>query len=75
MKVIATRLQLYRSLYWANQAMLAAIRYLEEAENPSPGSPSSSELLNHQLSRTKAMIQETRDLMNRTLGEWVERQE
>ncbi len=75
MKLVSSRLQLYRSLYWANQAMLSAVRHLQEAESPLPGASSSSHLLHHQLRRTKAMIEETRDLMNRTLGEWVERQE
>jgi len=71
MSAIPTRLDLYRSLYWANQGLLNAVRYLQEAEGPAAST--TSKLLNHNLRRTQAMIEETRTLMNQILSEWVDR--
>jgi hypothetical protein len=71
MDIIATRLDLYRSLYWANQGLLQAVRSLQEAEMPRLSEPP-SELLQFNLRRTQSMIEETRVLMNDILGEWVE---
>lgn len=71
MKAVSTRLDLYRSLYWANQGLLQAVRSLQEAEAPVLSGPP-SELLKLNLRRTQAMIEETRAVMNQILGEWVE---
>ncbi len=71
MKATNTRLDLYRSLYWANQGLLHAVRSLREAEMPTLAGPP-SELLKFNLRRTQAMIAETRVLMNDLLGKWVE---
>jgi hypothetical protein len=73
MKVISTRLDLYRSLYWANQGMLHAVRSLREAETPTLSQP--SELLKFNLHRVQTMIEETRAAMNEILGEWIEGQQ
>lgn len=69
MKVSETGLRAYRCLYWANQGLLQAVRSLEELS----GNPSLA--LNDQLRRTQAMIEETRQLMNRNLEGWIERKE
>lgn len=71
MRVISTRLDLYRGLFWANQGLLQAVRSLQEAEVPTL-SARPSDLLKFNLRRTQAMIEETRVLMNDILGEWVE---
>jgi hypothetical protein len=63
-------LRLYRSLYWANQGLLQAVRALQEAELPPSALLPWTAELNDKLRRTQAMIEETRDLMNRTLTEW-----
>ena len=73
MNTTSPRFDLYRSLYWANQGLLNAVRYLQEAE--APASSATSKLLNHNLHRTQAMIEETRAMMNQILTEWVERDE
>jgi len=72
MRVDEKRLGLYRSLYWANQGLLQAVRALEDAERPAPNLFPSSDILSAKLRRTQAMIEETRTLMNRALAEWVE---
>ena len=69
MKVSKSRLGLYRSLYWANQSLLHAVRSLQEAEFPS------SDILNDKLRRTQAMIEETRTVMNRMLADWMDGKE
>ncbi len=69
MKTSTTRLRLYRSLYWANQGLLHAVRALEEAKAYPLPRPT---LLIGQLQRAQAMIEETREVVNRTLGEWIE---
>lgn len=71
MKVTNTGLDLYRSLYWANQGLLHAVRSLQEAEAPVLSAPP-SELLKFNLHRAQTMIEETRAAMNAILGEWVE---
>lgn len=71
MKVTTARFNLYRNLYWANQGLLHAVRSLQDAEMPTSVGPP-SELLSLTLRRTQAMIEETRVLMNKILGEWVE---
>lgn len=71
MNSFGIRIDLYRSLYWANQGLLNAIHALQEVVGPS--SSASSNLLNHNLRRAQAMIEETRATMNQMLGEWVER--
>lgn len=73
MKVASDRIDLYRSLYWANQGLLNAVNALYEAETPV--STISAKQLNHQLRRTQAIIQETRAVMNHILLEWIERKE
>jgi hypothetical protein len=73
MKVASDRIDLYRSLYWANQGLLNAVNALHEAETPV--SSISAKQLNHQLRRTQAIIQETRVVMNHILLEWIERKE
>ena len=79
MKVSKTGLCLYRSLYWANQGLLQAIRALQDAERPAsaplPAADPLPDQLNDKLRRTQTMIEETRALMNRTLAEWIERGE
>jgi hypothetical protein len=71
MKVARARLDLYRSLYWANQGLLQAVRSLQEAEMPTPSDPP-SDLLKFNLRRTQSMIEETRTVMNEMLREWIE---
>jgi len=72
MKTGKMNLCAYRSLYWANQGLLQAVRSLEELRSdPASGLPASA-LLNEKLRRTQAMIEETRLLMNRNLAEWTE---
>ena len=71
MKISKQLLGLYRGLYWANQGLLYAVRALQEAELPDSALLATSGVLNGQLRRTQAMIEETRELMNRTLGESV----
>lgn len=73
MKVATNRIDLYRSLYWANQGLLNAVHALREAETPV--SSISIEQLNHELRRTQAIIEETRTVMNHILREWIERKE
>ncbi len=73
MKDVTTRLDLYRSLYWANQGLLNAVHALQEAETPT--SSVSSQPLNQTLRRTQVIIEETRTVMNDILCEWVQRQE
>ncbi len=73
MKAANTRLDLYRSLYWANQGLLNAVRALHEAETHA--SQASSLLLNQNLRRTQRIIEETRTVMNHILSEWIERKE
>jgi hypothetical protein len=75
MKASKMTFHLYRSLYWANQGLLHAVRALQDAERPSSVPLSSPDPLNDKLRRTQAMIEETRALMNRTLAEWIERAE
>jgi len=72
MNVSKTRLRLYHNLYWANQGLLQAVRALQDSER-SPLAPfPSADLLSDKLRRTQAMIEETRNLMNRALAEWIE---
>jgi hypothetical protein len=73
MKVASARIDLYRSLYWANQGLLNAVHALHQAEIPI--SSLSTEQLNHELRRTQAIIEETRTVMNHILREWIERKE
>ena len=73
MNVSKTGLCLYRSLYWANQGLLQAVRALQDAERPSSIPLPLADPLNDKLRRTQAMIEETRALMNRALAEWIER--
>jgi hypothetical protein len=73
MKVASDRIDLYRSLYWANQGLLNAVHALHQAETPI--SSLSTEQLNHELRRTQAIIEETRTVMNHILREWIERKE
>ncbi len=69
MKVAKRNLDLYRSLYWANQGLLHAVRALKEADvSPQPASA----LVKDKLRRAQAMIEETRTLINRSLAEWIE---
>lgn len=74
MKASKMSLRVYRSLYWANQGLLQAIRSLEELHGDPEEMEScpEPELLHDRLRRTQAMIEETRLLMNRSLGEWCE---
>jgi hypothetical protein len=71
MKSSKIRLGLYRGLYWANQSMLAAVRALEEVRADSTQEPPPSDLLEDDLRRTRAMIENSRLLMNRVLADWV----
>lgn len=73
MKASKTSLRAYRSLYWANQGLLQAVRSLEalSGTQTSPSSAASGHL-NDKLRRTQAMIEEMRLVMNRTLAEWIE---
>jgi hypothetical protein len=73
MKVASDRIELYRSLYWANQGLLNAVHALHQAETPI--SSLATEQLNHELRRTQAIIEETRTVMNHILREWIERKE
>lgn len=73
MNVASNRIELYRSLYWANQGLLNAVHALHQAETPV--SSISAKQLNHQLRRTQAIIEETREVMNYILREWIERKE
>jgi len=75
MKASKTGLCLYRSLYWANQGLLQAVRALQDAERPAVPSLQSMDPLNDKLRRSQAMIEETRALMNRALADWIERGE
>jgi hypothetical protein len=73
MKVSKPNLRVYRSLYWANQALMQAVRALGEVE---PGNvpselPRTQDSLKERLRRTQAMIEETRVLMNRNFAEWT----
>ena len=74
MEVSKLNLRVYRSLYWANQALLEAVRALGEAElaNPQRFPPQIEAFLNDKLRRAQAMIEETRLVMNRNLEEWIE---
>src|SRR5215475_7920017 len=72
MKSSKTGLGLYRCVYWANQGLLHAVRALQEAEVPVSDLVPGSATLNDNRRRTQAMIEETRDLMNRTLTECIE---
>lgn len=73
MKVASDKIDLYRSLYWANQGLLNAVHALHQAEIPI--SSLSTEQLNHELRRTQKIIEETRMVMNHILREWIERKE
>ena len=73
MKVASDRIDLYCSLYWANQGLLNAVHALHKAETPV--SSISAKQLNHELRRTQAIIEETREVMNHILYEWIERKE
>jgi hypothetical protein len=74
MKSSKIRLGLYRGLYWANQGMLQAVRALDDVKNePSPDPP--CDLLDEDLRRAQAMIENTRALMNRVLADWIGRRE
>jgi hypothetical protein len=73
MKVASDRIELYRSLYWANQGLLNAVHALHQAETPI--SSLATEQLNHELRRTQIIIEETRTVMNHILREWIERKE
>ncbi len=69
MHVASNSIDLYRSLYWANQGLLNAVHALHEAEIPV--SSISSKVLNHKLRHTQAIIEETRMVMNDILSEWI----
>jgi hypothetical protein len=73
MKVASDKIDLYRSLYWANQGLINAAHALHQAETPI--SSLSAKQLNHELRRTQAIIEETRTVMNHILHEWIERKE
>ena len=73
MKVASDKIDLYSSLYWANQGLLNAVHALHQAEIPI--SSLSTEQLNHELRRTQKIIEETRMVMNHILREWIERKE
>jgi hypothetical protein len=80
MKASKTGLCVYRGVYWANQGLLNAVRALEQAEvearrAPETCAPPASSSIVAQLRRTQAMIEETREIMNRALAEWIEREE
>lgn len=75
MKVSKTGLCLYRSLYWANQSLLQAVRALQDAERPASLPLLSADPLNDKLRRTQEMIEETRAVINRALADWIERSE
>jgi hypothetical protein len=64
MKVNKMSLRAYRSLYWANQGLLQAVRSLDELRGTTTVEPD-------RLRRTQAMIEETRLLMNRNLEDWI----
>ena len=66
MKIIASQLRAYRCLYWANQGLLQAVRALKELD----AERASSEK-REALHRTQAMIERTRNLMNRKMSDWV----
>ncbi len=71
MNVSKRNLRLYHGLYWANQGLLHAVDALQDAKlSGSFATPGSSQL-NDQLRRTQNMIEETRELMNRVLSEWI----
>jgi hypothetical protein len=72
MKASKTGLGLYRCVYWANQGLLHAVRALQEAEVPISDLVPESATLNDKLRRTQPLIEETRDLMTRTLADCVE---
>lgn len=67
MKGSDTGLRVYRCLYWANQGLLQAVRSLDELHVKSATAG-----LRDQLRRTQVMIEETRQLMNRSLENWIE---
>jgi hypothetical protein len=73
MKVASDKIDLYRSLYWANQGLLNAVHALHQAEIPIASF--ATEQLNHELRRTQKIIEETRTVMNHILREWIERKE
>jgi hypothetical protein len=80
MKASKTGLCVYRGVYWANQGLLNAVRALEQAEAEARRTPETCALpasssIVAQLRRTQAMIEETREVMNRALAEWIERKE
>jgi hypothetical protein len=80
MKASKTGLCVYRGVYWANQGLLNAVRALEQAETEARRAPEmcalpASPSIVAQLRRTQAMIEETREIMNRVLAEWIERKE
>lgn len=77
MKAGKTRLSLYRSLYWANQGLLQAVRCLEEllGDSASVSLPELDPLLCDRLRRAQAMIEETRLVMNRNLADWIDPKE
>ena len=66
MKGSEAGLRIYRCLYWANQGLLQAVRSLDELH----GNSATVEL-SDQLRRTQVMIEETRQLMNRSLEDWI----
>jgi hypothetical protein len=80
MKASKTGLCVYRGVYWANQGLLNAVRALEQAEAEARRAPETRALpasfsIVAQLRRTQAMIEETREVMNRVLADWIERKE
>ncbi len=66
MKTIETQLRAYRSLYWANQGLLQAVRALKELDEERASSEKKAALR-----RTRAMIEKTRTLMNCRMSGWV----
>jgi hypothetical protein len=80
MKASKTGLCVYRGLYWANQGLINAARALEQAEmevlrEPAASPLSASSPIIAKLRRTHAMIEETREVMNRILDQGTERRE
>ena len=57
---------------WATPRNLHAVRALQNAELPVSALVPDSDSFNDKLRRTQAMIEETRDLMNRTLGDCID---
>lgn len=72
MKVSKLNLRVYRSLYWANQALLQAVLGEVEPGNVPSALPRTQDSLEDRLRRIQAMIEETRVLMNRNLAEWTD---